>query len=202
MCSGHLFIIAAPSGAGKTSLVRALLQHNNRVQLSISFTTRPMRPGEQDGHDYHFISEPEFLTMLERGDFLESALVYGNRYGTSRAWIEKALQTGADILLEIDWQGAAQVKKVFPEATGIFILPPSLEALEARLRARAQDSEEVIARRIALAQEDIRHAEEFDYAIINDDFETALQDLMAILRARRLVTRSAHTPCRPDKNAG
>lgn len=186
MTQGNLFIVTAPSGAGKTSLVRALLEADPRVRLSISFTTRPPRPGEIDGKDYHFVTEPVFLSMLERGDFLESALVYGNRYGTSQPWIESAMRAGNDILLEIDWQGAAQVRKLFPEATGIFILPPSLEALLSRLQGRGTDSEEVIARRIAAAREDAGHVEEFDYVIINDVFETALQDLIAVIRAQRL----------------
>lgn len=186
MITGNLFIVTAPSGAGKTSLVRALLERDGQVKLSVSYTTRPPRPGEIDGQDYHFVSEAQFLAMLERGDFLESALVYGNRYGTSQPWIENAVQSGTDILLEIDWQGAAQVRKIFPLAVGIFILPPSLEALLARLKGRGQDSEEVIARRLAAAREDIGHVEEFDYVIINDHFETALQDLTAVIRAQRM----------------
>jgi guanylate kinase len=186
MTSGNLFIVTAPSGAGKTSLVRALLEKDSQVKLSVSYTTRPPRPGETDGKDYHFVSEPVFLEMLERGDFLESAQVYGNRYGTSQPWIENAMRSGTDILLEIDWQGAAQVRKIFPRAIGIFILPPSLEALLERLKGRGQDSDEVIARRLAAAREDIGHVEEFDYVIINDLFETALQDLVAVIRAQRL----------------
>ena len=195
MTSGNLFIVTAPSGAGKTSLVRELLQNDSQVKLSVSYTTRPARPGEVDGKDYHFVTEQKFLEMLERGDFLESALVYGNRYGTSQPWIENAMRSGTDILLEIDWQGAAQVRKIFPQATGIFILPPSLEALLARLTGRGQDSEEIIARRLAAAREDIGHVEEFDYVIINDIFETALQDLISVIRAQRLTASrqlSAH----------
>ncbi|MCE5182740.1 MAG: guanylate kinase [Betaproteobacteria bacterium] len=187
MSQGNLFIVTAPSGAGKTSLVRALLENDSKIKLSISHTTRPPRPGEEDGKDYHFVTEPQFLEMLERGDFLESAQVYGNRYGTSQPWIENAMHSGTDILLEIDWQGAAQVRKIFPQAKGIFILPPSLESLLARLKGRGQDSDEVIARRLAAAREDIRHVEEFDYVIINDVFETALQDLIAVIRAQRLM---------------
>ncbi|MDD5328738.1 MAG: guanylate kinase [Sulfuricella sp.] len=186
MASGNLFIVTAPSGAGKTSLVRALLERDSQLKLSISYTTRSPRPGEADGKDYHFVAETVFLEMLERGDFLESALVYGNRYGTSQSWIEGAMRAGADVLLEIDWQGAAQVRKLFPQAIGIFILPPSLEALLARLKGRGQDSDEVIARRVAAAREDASHVEEFDYVIINDVFETALQDLVAVTRAQRL----------------
>lgn len=186
MITGNLFIVTAPSGAGKTSLVRALLQNDSQVRLSVSYTTRPPRPGEVDGKDYHFIGEQQFLEMLEHGDFLESAQVYGNRYGTSQPWIENAMRSGTDILLEIDWQGAAQVRKIFPQAVGIFILPPSLEALLERLKGRGQDSDEVIAGRLAAARDDIRHVEEFDYVIINDVFESALQDLVAVVRAQRL----------------
>lgn len=186
MSQGKLFIVTAPSGAGKTSLVRALLQQDSQVRLSVSYTTRPPRPGEVNGQDYHFVDEATFLAMLEHGDFLESAHVYGNRYGTSQPWIEAAMKAGTDILLEIDWQGAAQVRKIFPEATGVFILPPSLEALQDRLKGRGQDSAEVIARRLAAARDDIRHVEEFDYVIINDDFNAALQDLIAVFRAQRL----------------
>lgn len=186
MTTGNLFIVTAPSGAGKTSLVKALLEHDKQVKLSVSYTTRPPRPGETDGKDYHFVTEQKFLEMLERGDFLESAQVYGNRYGTSQPWIESAMRAGTDILLEIDWQGAEQVRKIFPRAIGIFILPPSLEALLERLKGRGQDSGEVIARRLAAAREDIGHVEQFDYVIINDVFETALQDLIAVIRAQRL----------------
>ena len=195
MTTGNLFIVTAPSGAGKTSLVKALLEHDSQVKLSVSYTTRPPRPGETDGKDYHFVTEQKFLEMLERGDFLESAQVYGNRYGTSQPWIENAVRAGTDILLEIDWQGAEQVRKIFPRAIGIFILPPSLEALLERLKGRGQDSGEVIARRLAAAREDIGHVEQFDYVIINDVFETALQDLIAVIRAQRLKTEqqlSAH----------
>lgn len=188
--SGNIFIVAAPSGAGKTSLVKALLAADSQVRLSVSYTTRPPRPGETDGKDYHFVSEETFLHMLNRGDFLESAQVYGNRYGTSQPWIESVMQGGTDILLEIDWQGAAQVRKLLPQAIGIFILPPSLEALTQRLSQRGQDSQEVIQRRLAAAREDISHVGEFDYAIINDDFAVATQDLLAIVRAERLrITR-------------
>jgi len=186
LITGNLYIVTAPSGAGKTSLVRALLQNDSQVRLSVSYTTRPPRPGEVDGKDYHFVGEQKFLEMLEHGDFLESAQVYGNRYGTSQPWIENAMRSGTDILLEIDWQGAAQVRKIFPQAIGIFILPPSLEALLERLTGRGQDSDEVIARRLAAARDDIRHVEEFDYVIINDVFESALQDLIAVVRAQRL----------------
>ena len=187
MSKGNIFVVTAPSGAGKTSLVRALLEVDKQVQLSISYTTRAPRPGEVDGKDYHFVDENTFLEMLERSDFLESAQVYGNRYGTSQPWIESVIGSGADILLEIDWQGAAQVRRIFPEAIGIFILPPSLEALTERLQGRGSDSAEVIARRLAAARDDIGHVEEFDYVIINDDFNTALQELLTVVRAQRLV---------------
>jgi len=186
MNKGNIFVVTAPSGAGKTSLVRALLEADQQVQLSISYTTRAPRPGEVNGKDYHFVDEQTFLEMLTRGDFLESAEVYGNRYGTSQPWIEGVVGSGADILLEIDWQGAAQVRRIFPEAVGIFILPPSLEVLTERLKGRGTDSDEVIARRLAAARDDIGHVEEFEYVIINDDFNTALQELQAVIRAQRL----------------
>lgn len=188
MTTGNLFIVAAPSGAGKTSLVKELLAADAGIQLSISYTTRAPRPGEINGLHYHFVSRENFGQMLERGDFLESAEVYGNFYGTSQSWIEASRKTGKDILLEIDWQGAAQVRRLIPEAIGIFVLPPSLEALRQRLTGRGQDAEEVIQRRIAAAREDISHVGEFDYVIINDDFNTALQDLLAVVRAQRLKT--------------
>ncbi|MFA7239320.1 MAG: guanylate kinase [Sulfuricellaceae bacterium] len=187
MNKGNIFVVTAPSGAGKTSLVRALLEADRQVQLSISYTTRAPRPLEVDGKDYHFVDEATFIAMLERGDFLESAQVYGNRYGTSQPWIESVIGSGADILLEIDWQGAAQVRRIFPEAIGIFILPPSLEVLTERLQGRGSDSAETIARRLAAARDDIGHVEEFDYVIINDDFNTALQELLTVVRAQRLT---------------
>lgn len=188
MNQGILFIVAAPSGAGKTSLVKALLNKDTAIRLSVSFTTRQARPGEVDGEDYHFVSVENFLEMAARGEFLESAEVYGNYYGTSQAWIAAEIDAGHDILLEIDWQGAAQVKKRFPEAVTLFILPPSIEALRERLSARAQDSMEVIERRVAAAREDISHAAEFEYIIVNDDFDQALLDMMAVVRSSRLAT--------------
>jgi len=184
--AGNLFVISAPSGAGKTSLVREVLQADNRVRLSVSYTTRAPRPGEVEGRDYHFISRERFQQMLDHGDFVESAKVYDNYYGTSQRWLEGAMREGSDIILEIDWQGAAQVRRIFPEASGIFILPPSLETLKQRLIGRRQDSAEIIAHRLAAAREDIRHVGEFDYVIINNDFNVAAQDLLAIFRARRL----------------
>jgi guanylate kinase len=186
MVKGNLFVITAPSGAGKTSLVRALLEADSQAMLSISYTTRPMRPGEVDGKDYHFVGRETFEAMLERGDFLESAEVYGNYYGTSQPWLEGAMHSGSDLILEIDWQGAAQVRKLFPQAVGVFILPPSIDVLRQRLKGRGQDSDEVIARRVAAAKEDMSHVNEFDYVIINNQFDVALQDLLAVFRAERL----------------
>jgi guanylate kinase len=183
---GVLYIVSAPSGAGKTSLVKALLKADNAIRLSISYTTRPPRPGEHDGKDYHFVSREHFETMLDQQEFLESAEVYGNYYGTSKSGIQRDLETGRDILLEIDWQGAAQVKQFFPKAASIFVLPPSFNALRSRLAGRGQDSEEVIERRLAAAAEDVSHAEGFDYIIVNDDFDEALLDLLAIARSVRL----------------
>jgi guanylate kinase len=186
--SGNLFIVTAPSGAGKTSLVNALLEKEPHLKRSISYTTRAPRPGEVDGVDYHFINEAGFMQMLEAADFLESAEVHGARYGTSQRWVEEVLRSGEDILLEIDWQGAAQVRKLFPHMVSIFILPPSVEELENRLHKRGQDAPEVITRRMANAREEISHLSEFDYVIINDNFNDALLDLQAVIRARRLKT--------------
>jgi guanylate kinase len=183
---GNLFIVTAPSGAGKTSLVRALLAVDSQARLSVSYTTRPMRPGEVGGFDYHFVTEDYFLKMLEDGDFLECAEVHGARYGTSQTTVESQLREGHDLVLEIDWQGAAQVRGLYPNALSIFILPPSMEVLEQRLNRRGQDSQEVIARRLAGARAEISHVGEFDYVIINDEFEMALQDLLAIVRSQRL----------------
>ena len=184
--SGNLFIISAPSGAGKTSLVNALLASNQQIAASVSYTTRPPRPAEIEGKDYHFVSRETFLAMAKHGDFLESAEVYGNLYGTSQSWIEAETLGGRDILLEIDWQGAAQVRQKFPDAITIFILPPSLQALETRLKARGQDSDSVIAQRLHAAQDDIAHVVEFDYVIINDELDHALQQLCTIVQAAGL----------------
>jgi guanylate kinase len=183
---GVLYIVSAPSGAGKTSLVKALLKADPAIRLSVSYTTRAPRPGETDGRDYHFISRQRFEMMEADGEFLEHAGVYGNFYGTSKSSISRDLNAGHDILLEIDWQGAAQVKQHFPQAASIFILPPSFSALRTRLKGRGQDSEEVIERRLAAAAHDVAHADEFDYIIVNDDFDHALQDLIAITRSIRL----------------
>lgn len=185
--SGTLFIVSAPSGGGKTSLVKALLEAEHDVRLSVSYTTRPARPGEVDGRAYHFVAPAEFERMREAGEFLEHAVIYGNRYGTSRKWITEQLKHGSNILLEIDWQGAQQVRKLMPGTVSVFILPPSLEVLEQRLKGRSQDSPEVIARRLAVAREEIGHFVEFDYVIINDDFTRAAQDLVCIIRAERLT---------------
>ncbi len=183
---GLLFIVTAPSGAGKSSLIGALLKEDPRVRLSISHTTRAPRPGEQNGREYHFVDEASFLGMLERGAFLESAEVHGHRYGTSHAAVASAIKDGHDLVLEIDWQGAEQVRRLHPDSISIFILPPSLEELERRLRARGQDAEAVIRRRLANAREELPHAPEFDYVIINKHFDIAQADLRAIVRAERL----------------
>ena len=183
---GVLYIVSAPSGAGKTSLVKALLKADPAIRLSVSYTTRPPRPGETDGRDYHFVSRERFEEMLAEGEFLEHAEVYGNFYGTSKGSIERDLDAGRDILLEIDWQGAEQVKRHFPQSASIFVLPPTFNALRTRLAGRGQDSEEVIERRLAAAAHDVAHAEAFDYIIVNDDFDHALQDLVAITRSIRL----------------
>lgn len=186
MSIGNLFMVVAPSGAGKSSLVNALLAQDQGIRLSISCTTRAPRPGEQDGREYHFLSVEEFLRRRDADEFLESAEVHGNYYGTSRHSITEQMQTGQDVLLEIDWQGARQVHAKFPHALGIFILPPSIEALEARLHQRGQDSPQVITRRILAAGGEIAHASEFEYVIINQDFATALQQLSCIVNAARL----------------
>ncbi len=188
--SGNLFIVCAPSGAGKTTLVDALLKADSGIRLSVSYTTREPRAGEVDGREYHFVSQEKFQEMAAAGAFLESALVHGNYYGTSQPWINDQRVAGADILLEIDWQGAAQVRKMMPDAIGIFILPPSFEALVSRLNKRAQDPPDVIARRIAGAREEISHVSEFKYVIINDKFDEAVKDLVSIVRARRLLATS------------
>jgi guanylate kinase len=190
---GLLLVVTAPSGAGKSSLIDALLKADPQLRLSVSYTTRAPRPGEQNGREYHFVDEAAFLAMLERGEFLESAQVHGNRYGTSQAVIRQALARGEDLVLEIVWQGAQQVRRLHPDCIGVFILPPSVEELERRMRARAQDSEEVIRRRLASAEEEISHAPEFDYAIINSNFDEATRDLQAIIRVERLK-RGKRTP--------
>jgi guanylate kinase len=184
---GNLFIISAASGAGKTSLVRALLEADQQVKLSVSYTTRQPRPGEEDGADYHFVDDTEFLRMMGEGEFLECAQVHGARYGTSQKRLEAVLQAGNDLVLEIDWQGAAQVRLLLQQAISIFVLPPSIEALEQRLRGRGQDSDEVIKRRLSAAREEMSHVGEFDYVTINDKFESAFEDIRAIVRSQRLL---------------
>ncbi|MBK9246269.1 MAG: guanylate kinase [Burkholderiales bacterium] len=184
--AGSVFMVVAPSGAGKSTLVNALLAHDPGIELSISYTTRAPRPGEADGREYHFTDPGDFLARRARGEFLEWAEVHGHHYGTSRPWIEQRLGSGRDVLLEIDWQGARQVRSALPQAIGIFILPPSIEALEARLHKRGQDAPPVIARRLLAAGAEISHAAEFDYVIINEVFDQALAELGAIVAATRL----------------
>ena len=185
--SGCLFVLAAPSGGGKTSLVKALLEREPGMRLSVSYTTRAPRPGETDGVDYHFVDEPTFMTLKDRGEFLEHAHVHGNWYATSATWLAKEVHDGHDVLLEIDWQGARQVRTLINGAVLIFILPPSLESLRERLHKRGQDTAEVIARRIDAAREEMRHCGEFDYVIMNQDFARAVDDLSVIVRAARLA---------------
>jgi guanylate kinase len=193
---GLLFVVAAPSGAGKSSLVNAVLADDPRLVLSISYTTRAARPGEMNGREYHFVDRATFQRMLEAGEFLESAEVHGNLYATAQKQIVDARARDRDILLEIDWQGAQQVRRIFPEAIGIFILPPSRDELERRLRARGHDTEAAIRRRLAAAEEEMSHAAEFDFVIINNDFEEARRDLAAVVRASRLrlADQSARHP--------
>lgn len=183
---GTLYIISAPSGCGKTSLVNAMLQSASDMTISISYTTRPIRPGEQDGVNYHFVNNGKFQEMIQQDIFLEYAQVFGNYYGTSREKVEELLQQGVDVVLEIDWQGARQVRSCFKNTTSIFILPPSKQVLLERLRARRQDNEDVIQQRMALAHQELTHYNEYDYLIVNDNFEYALSDLNAIVHARRL----------------
>lgn len=183
---GHLYIVAAPSGAGKTTLVRLLLGSDSGMGISISMTTRAPRTGEKDGREYHFVDVQDFLGRVSRGEFLEWAKVHGNYYGTSKPWIESETTAGRDVVLEIDWQGAQQVRRAFPAAISVFILPPSLKALNDRLSGRGTDSAETISRRIASAREEMRHVEEFDYVIINDDLQQAHDNLLSVVRASRL----------------
>ncbi len=194
---GNLFVIAAPSGGGKTSLTRALLERERGIRLSVSYTTRPPRPGEQNGVDYHFVSADRFAALKDGNEFLEHAHVHGNWYATSATWLKSQLSAGQDVLLEIDWQGAAQVRVLIPESVHIFILPPSLESLQERLVRRGQDDAATIARRLIAAREEIRHCVEFNYVIINQEFASAVDDLTAVVRAARLRTaqqRVRHQP--------
>ncbi len=183
---GNLFCVAAPSGTGKSSLVKALLELDSRLAVSISHTTRQPRGQEMDGREYHFIGQPEFQAMVERGEFLEHAQVHGNLYGTSRTAIQQRLERGEDVALEIDWQGALQIKQLFPHAVLIFILPPSWEELMQRLNRRGEDTPEVIARRMANARTEVAQARHFDFVIINSLFETALFDLKTVVHSQRL----------------
>ena len=190
MSIGNLYIVSAPSGAGKTSLVKALLEAEPRVRVSVSHTTRAMRPGEVDGVNYHFVTREQFTAMLEQDAFLEHAQVFDNFYGTSQHWVEQTLAEGYDLILEIDWQGAQQVRRLLPQAKSIFILPPTQEALRHRLTNRGQDSGEIIERRMRDAVSEMSHYVEFDYLVINDDFGHALEDLKAIFRANQLLQAS------------
>jgi guanylate kinase len=186
--SGSMILVVAPSGAGKSSLVAALMTNDPALTLSISFTTRNPRPGEIEGESYHFISEAEFLQRKESGDFLEWALVHGNYYGTSKSWILEKMQLGQDVILEIDWQGAQQIQRIVPQATWIFILPPSIAVLEDRLRRRGQDDEKTIEKRLAAAHAELSHLDEADYLVVNDLFDIALLELRQIVSASRLRT--------------
>lgn len=186
MSLGTLYVIAAPSGAGKTSLVDALVKSLDNIKISVSYTTRPKRPLEEEGLNYHFVSAVEFEKMIAAHQFLEHANVFGNHYGTGKAWVEQQLQAGFDVILEIDWQGAQQIRKLFPRCVGIFILPPSLAILRQRLEVRNQDSEAVINERLAEAKTEMSHYAEFDYLLFNDVFAEALADLQVIVQAQRL----------------
>ncbi|MEM0955635.1 MAG: guanylate kinase [Pseudomonadota bacterium] len=185
---GTLFTVSAPSGAGKTSLVRALVDRCPQLRVSVSHTTREVRPGEQDGVSYHFVTETVFESMLSRAEFLEHAKVFNHYYGTSQTWVEEQLASGSDVVLEIDWQGAAQVKRQIPQAVAIFILPPSREALLQRLRQRGRDGEAVIEQRMSQAVHELSHYGEADYIVVNDVFDTALEELVAVVHSQRLVT--------------
>lgn len=203
--TGRLYVVSAPSGAGKTTLTRMLLAADAAIKLSISYTTRTPRPGEQDGREYHFIDVARFEAMRDAGDFLEWAHVHGNYYGTSQRWIVDQRTSGKDVLLEIDWQGAQQVRKLFPDAIGIFVLPPSVEELRRRLVGRGQDSAEVIDRRVAAARAEIAHVGEFDYVIINNDLAQALLELRTVVAAARLslpAQAAAHPELFADLAAG
>lgn len=183
---GTLFIVAAPSGAGKSSIVNACLARDRNISLSVSFTSRPPRPGERHAEHYHFVDDAQFQRMIEAGDFFEYARVHGDWKGTARQSVEPQLAAGRDVLLEIDWQGARQVRLAVPDAVGVFILPPSRAALDERMRKRGQDSEEVMARRLAAAREEMSHYDEFDFVIVNEHFETAVDEMCAVFTASRL----------------
>ena len=187
-CRGALFVVSAPSGTGKTTLVKALTERDENVVLSVSHTTRPRRRGERDGIDYHFVDTPHFRGMIGEGVFLEHASVFGHLYGTSRESVRRELNAGRDVVLEIDWQGAQQIRERIPDAVSIFILPPSQESLRTRLEARGQDSDRIIAERMRTAVSDLSHYQEFDYVVVNDSIERAAEDLASIVRAHRLVS--------------
>ena len=197
MAEGELFIVSAPSGAGKTSLVDALIRENDSLSVSVSHTTRSKRPKEQDGINYHFIEKARFQSMLEAGDFLESAEVYGHHYGTSKKWVTEQLEEGLTVILEIDWQGAAQIRAQFPQSCYIFIVPPSLEALTDRLRKRAQDNDAIIARRMEEARAVMQRVTDADFLVVNDDFTTALDEMRAIIQAWSLRVEAQEARLRP-----
>ncbi|MDP7402524.1 MAG: guanylate kinase [Gammaproteobacteria bacterium] len=197
MAEGELFIVSAPSGAGKTSLVDALIRENDSLSVSVSHTTRSKRPKEQDGINYHFIEKARFQSMLEAGDFLESAEVYGHHYGTSKKWVTEQLEEGLTVILEIDWQGAAQIRAQFPQSCYIFIVPPSLEALTDRLRKRAQDNDAIIARRMEEARAVMQRVTDADFLVVNDDFTTALDEMRAIIQAWSLRVETQKARLRP-----
>ena len=185
--NGQVYVVAAPSGAGKTSLVAALLQRLPHLSLSISHTTRALRTGEKEGLNYHFVDQTKFNEMVKAGEFIEHAKVFGHCYGTSKAWLQQQLSAGEDVVLEIDWQGARKIKQSLPNSVGIFILPPSVTSLRERLTRRGQDDEQVIATRMQAAQCEMSHYQDFDYVVVNDDFDRTLDDLTAIVRASRLT---------------
>ena len=197
MAEGELFIVSAPSGAGKTSLVDALIRENDSLCVSVSHTTRSKRPKEQDGINYHFIEKARFQSMLAAGDFLESAVVYGHHYGTSKKWVTEQLEEGLTVILEIDWQGAAQIRAQFPQSCYIFIVPPSLEALTDRLRKRAQDNDAIIARRMEEARAVMQRVTDADFLVVNDDFTTALDEMRAIIQAWSLRVETQEAKLRP-----
>ena len=197
MAEGELFIVSAPSGAGKTSLVDALIRENDSLCVSVSHTTRSKRPKEQDGINYHFIEKARFQSMLEAGDFLESAEVYGHHYGTSKKWVTEQLEEGLTVILEIDWQGAAQIRAQFPQSCYIFIVPPSLEALTDRLRKRAQDNDAIIARRMEEARAVMQRVTDADFLVVNDDFTTALDEMRTIIQAWSLRVKPQEARLRP-----
>ena len=198
---GHLFLVTAPSGAGKTSLVRALLKDHPNIRFSISYTTRQQRPNEKHAHDYHFVDKAEFQRMVAAGEFLEHAQVFDNYYGTGRQAVETELAAGRDVLLEIDWQGAAQVRKLMPEAISVFILPPSRAELERRLRSRGTDTDAVIARRLQDAVGDMSHWCDFDYVVVNADFDQAVAELAAIAAGRGQASRADRPALKPVVSA-